>query len=155
MNGYLLIWILLQKIEKLEEELNTYKNNKKKTDFQFRAVTTCSVFMQKKNRYVSLPHIWCCLMNGYVSLKLLLLYYFLKNLSNNFISKLFTVCPKYLLLALSCPFPWQQSRSIQTPFKSCGKSNSQQCVGQNYREQAEYNPHWRRCIFFQGPFYFN
>ena len=25
MNGYLLIWILLQKIEKLEEELNTYK----------------------------------------------------------------------------------------------------------------------------------
>ncbi len=27
MNGYLLIWILLQKIEKLEEELNTYKKN--------------------------------------------------------------------------------------------------------------------------------
>ncbi len=30
MNGYLLIWILLQKIEKLEEELNTYKNNTNK-----------------------------------------------------------------------------------------------------------------------------
>ena len=30
MNGYLLIWILLQKIEKLEEELNTYKDNKNK-----------------------------------------------------------------------------------------------------------------------------
>lgn len=27
MSGYMLIWILLQKIEKLEEELNTYKNN--------------------------------------------------------------------------------------------------------------------------------
>ena len=27
MNGYLLIWILLQKIEKLEGELNTYKKN--------------------------------------------------------------------------------------------------------------------------------
>ena len=27
MNGYMLIWILLQKIEKLEEELNTYKQN--------------------------------------------------------------------------------------------------------------------------------
>lgn len=27
MNGYLLIWILLQRIEKLEEELNTYKKN--------------------------------------------------------------------------------------------------------------------------------
>ena len=27
MNGYLLIWILLQKIEKLEEELNTYKKH--------------------------------------------------------------------------------------------------------------------------------
>jgi hypothetical protein len=30
MNGYLLIWILLQKIEKLEEELSTYKENKSK-----------------------------------------------------------------------------------------------------------------------------
>ena len=30
MNGYLLIWILLQKIEKLEEELNTYKNSTNK-----------------------------------------------------------------------------------------------------------------------------
>ena len=27
MTGYMLIWILLQKIEKLEEELNTYKKN--------------------------------------------------------------------------------------------------------------------------------
>ncbi len=27
MNGYMLIWILLQKIEKLEEELSTYKKN--------------------------------------------------------------------------------------------------------------------------------
>lgn len=27
MNGYMLIWILLQKIEKLQEELNTYKQN--------------------------------------------------------------------------------------------------------------------------------
>ena len=27
MTGYMLIWILLQKIEKLEEELNTYKEN--------------------------------------------------------------------------------------------------------------------------------
>ena len=27
MNGYMLIWILLQKIEKLKEELNTYRNN--------------------------------------------------------------------------------------------------------------------------------
>ncbi len=27
MSGYMLIWILLQKIEKLQEELNTYKQN--------------------------------------------------------------------------------------------------------------------------------
>ena len=30
MTGYMLIWILLQKIEKLEEELNTYKKAEKK-----------------------------------------------------------------------------------------------------------------------------
>ena len=30
MSGYLLIWILLQKIEKLEEELNTYKTKESK-----------------------------------------------------------------------------------------------------------------------------
>ncbi len=29
MSGYMLIWILLQKIEKLEEELNTYRNKTK------------------------------------------------------------------------------------------------------------------------------
>ena len=29
MTGYMLIWILLQKIEKLEEELNTYENKTK------------------------------------------------------------------------------------------------------------------------------
>lgn len=27
MTGYMLIWILLQEIEKLQEELNTYKQN--------------------------------------------------------------------------------------------------------------------------------
>lgn len=27
MSGYMLIWLLLQKIEKLEEELSTYKQN--------------------------------------------------------------------------------------------------------------------------------
>lgn len=27
MTSFMLIWILLQKIEKLEEELDTYKNN--------------------------------------------------------------------------------------------------------------------------------
>ncbi len=27
MNGYMLIWILLQKIEELQKELNTYKKN--------------------------------------------------------------------------------------------------------------------------------
>ena len=30
MTGYMLIWILLQKIEKLEEELNTYKTDTNK-----------------------------------------------------------------------------------------------------------------------------
>ncbi len=30
MTSFMLIWILLQKIEKLEEELNTYKNNTNK-----------------------------------------------------------------------------------------------------------------------------
>ena len=30
MSSFMLIWILLQKIEKLEEELNTYKNNTNK-----------------------------------------------------------------------------------------------------------------------------
>ena len=29
MSSYMLIWILLQKIEKLEEELNTYKKTEK------------------------------------------------------------------------------------------------------------------------------
>ena len=27
MNGYMLIWILLQKIEEFQKELNTYKKN--------------------------------------------------------------------------------------------------------------------------------
>lgn len=27
MNGYMLIWILLQKIEELQKQLNTYKKN--------------------------------------------------------------------------------------------------------------------------------
>ena len=27
MNGYMLIWIILQKIEELQKELNTYKKN--------------------------------------------------------------------------------------------------------------------------------
>ena len=30
MTSFMLIWILLQKIEQLEEELNTYKNNTNK-----------------------------------------------------------------------------------------------------------------------------
>lgn len=30
MSGYMLVWILIQKIEKLEEELNTYKNKTNK-----------------------------------------------------------------------------------------------------------------------------
>lgn len=30
MSGYMLVWILLQRIEKLEEELNTYKNQTNK-----------------------------------------------------------------------------------------------------------------------------
>ena len=30
MSSYMLIWILLQKIEKMEEELNTYKDNQSK-----------------------------------------------------------------------------------------------------------------------------
>jgi len=29
MTSYMLIWMLLQEIEKLQEELNTYKNNTK------------------------------------------------------------------------------------------------------------------------------
>lgn len=27
MNGYMLIWVLLQKIEELQKQLNTYKKN--------------------------------------------------------------------------------------------------------------------------------
>ena len=30
MSGYMLVWILLQKIEKLEEELNTYRKQTNK-----------------------------------------------------------------------------------------------------------------------------
>jgi len=50
MNGYMLIWILLQKIEELQKELNTYnKNNTDKNWFissgQF---PTCPVFYAKK-----------------------------------------------------------------------------------------------------------
>ena len=31
MSGYMLVWILLQKIEKLEEELKKYQDQKEKT----------------------------------------------------------------------------------------------------------------------------
>jgi len=49
MSGYMLVWILIQKIEKLEEELNTYKNKTNKnwviSSEQF---STCSVFFHIK-----------------------------------------------------------------------------------------------------------
>ena len=32
MSGYMLVWILLQKIEKLEEELKKYQDQKEKTE---------------------------------------------------------------------------------------------------------------------------
>ena len=75
MNGYLLIWILLQKIEKLEEELNTYKkNNTGKNWFvssgQF---PTCPVFFSIKKDMRFLLHIsHMSLLWIAISLKLLL-----------------------------------------------------------------------------------
>ncbi len=57
---------------------------KVKTDLSVQSSHYLLCFYCKKKRYVSLPHIWCCLMNGYVSLKLLLLYYHFLYLSNNF-----------------------------------------------------------------------
>ena len=52
MNGYMLIWILLQKIEKLQEELNTYKKNN--TDKNWFSVQSshyllCLFYAQKKD----------------------------------------------------------------------------------------------------------
>ena len=58
MNGYLLIWILLQRIEKLEEELNTYKDNKSKNWLVSSEQSLPALFyFSNKKRYVSLPHI--------------------------------------------------------------------------------------------------
>lgn len=62
MNGYMLIWILLQKIEELQNELNTYKkNNTDKNWFissgQF---PTCPVFYAKKRYVIPTSHIKCC-----------------------------------------------------------------------------------------------
>ena len=67
MNGYMLIWILFQKIEKLQEELNTYKkNNTDKNWFissgQF---PTCPVFLQKKDMWFLLHISSVATMNGY------------------------------------------------------------------------------------------
>ena len=68
MNGYMLIWILLQKIEELQNELNTYKkNNTDKNWFissgQF---PTCPVFLCKKKDMWFLLHISSvATMNGY------------------------------------------------------------------------------------------
>ena len=55
MNGYMLIWILLQKIEKLQEELNTYKkNNTDKNWFSVQSSSLPALFFRHKKRYASL-----------------------------------------------------------------------------------------------------
>ena len=73
MNGYLLIWILLQKIEKLQEELNTYKDNKSKNWFvsSEQSLPALFYFMQKKKDMCHYHISGVAIMNGY-SLKLLL-----------------------------------------------------------------------------------
>ena len=49
MSGYMLIWILLQKIEKLEEELNTYKKQtEKKTDLSVQSSSLPALFLKHK-----------------------------------------------------------------------------------------------------------
>lgn len=60
-NGYLLIWILLQKIERLEEELNRYKQHDKNWVVRSEQISTCSVFLHKK-RYAS-PHAYQVLLS--------------------------------------------------------------------------------------------
>ena len=60
-NGYLLIWILLQKIERLEEELNRYKQHDKNWVVSSEQISTCSVFHIKK-RYAS-PHAYQVLLS--------------------------------------------------------------------------------------------
>ena len=51
MTSFMLIWILLQKIEKLEEELNTYKNNTNKNWFISSGQLPTVLFFAQK-RYV-------------------------------------------------------------------------------------------------------
>jgi len=43
MSGYMLVWILLQKIEKLEEELNTYRKQTK-TDLSVQSSSLPALF---------------------------------------------------------------------------------------------------------------
>ena len=45
MNGYLSIWILPQKIEKLEEELSTYKNRAEKTEKSVQGGLPAALFL--------------------------------------------------------------------------------------------------------------
>ena len=75
MNGYTLIWILLQKIQELEKELESYKKNTNKNWFisSERSITR-SVFFKNKKRYVpSHTYLVLCLMIGYFLFKLFLL----------------------------------------------------------------------------------
>ena len=53
MTSFMLIWILLQKIEKLEKELNTYKNNTDKNWFSVQSSSSPALFFGHKKRYVS------------------------------------------------------------------------------------------------------
>ena len=72
MTGYMLIWILLQEIEKLEEELNTYKQNSNKNWFSVQSSFLPALFFNKK-RYVFLHTYQVSLtMTGYLSFKLIL-----------------------------------------------------------------------------------
>ena len=84
MNGYLLIWILLQKIEKLEEELNTYRNSTSKNWFISSEQFLPALFFYTKKDMCS-PHISSvATMNGYLSLKLNIVYYIFYYMSNDF-----------------------------------------------------------------------
>ena len=58
MNGYMLVWILLQEIERLNEELKNTKTIKTKTDLSVQdRFPTCPVFLQKKRYVIPTSHI--------------------------------------------------------------------------------------------------
>ena len=67
MTSFMLIWILLQKIEKLEEELNTYKNNNvDKNWFSVQSSSSPALFLGVKKDMCLHSHISVAYMTSFI-----------------------------------------------------------------------------------------